>query len=78
MACGCAGNELKLTDEQKQVLEAIAKSAQPCGSKDISAVTGLEPKAVSCRVTALKKKGLVNSPVRCKYAVTEEGRTALS
>lgn len=66
-----------LTDEQKQVLDAMAKCDAPCGSKDIAASTGLEAKQVSCRITALKKKGYVESPVRCKYAITDDGRNAL-
>lgn len=73
--CGCGSKPL--TDEQIQVLEAMANSSEPCGSKDIAAATGLESKAVSCRITALKKKGLVESPVRCKYTITDDGRSAL-
>jgi Fur family transcriptional regulator, peroxide stress response regulator len=75
MGCGCKKGEL--SDEQKQVLEAMNKCDGPCASKDIAAATGLEAKQVSCRITALKKKGYVDSPVRCKYAITGEGRTAL-
>lgn len=75
MGCACASKPL--TQEQKQILEAMADSQEPCGSKDIAAATGLETKAISCRITALKKKGLVESPVRCKYAITEDGKSAL-
>jgi predicted transcriptional regulator len=76
MACKKKCGEL--TEEQKQVLQAISKSKEPCGSKDIAAETGLESKQVSCRITALKKKGYVASPVRCKYEVTAEGQKALN
>ena len=75
MGCGCKKGAL--TDEQKQVLEAMNNCDGPCGSKDIAAATGLETKQVSCRITALKKKGYVDSPVRCKYEITGEGKTAL-
>ena len=75
MGCGCKKGVL--SDEQKQVLEVMAKCSGPCGSKDIAAATGLETKQVSCRITALKKKGYVESPVRCKYEITGDGRTAL-
>lgn len=75
MACGCKKGAL--SDEQKQVLEAMENCDGPCASKDIAAATGLETKQVSCRITALKKKGYVDSPVRCKYAITSEGKTAL-
>lgn len=75
MACGTKKGAL--SDEQKQVLEAMSKCDGPCASKDIAAATGLESKQVSCRITALKKKGYVDSPVRCKYGITSDGKTAL-
>ncbi len=75
MGCGCKNDGL--TDDQKQVLEAMAQCNGPCASKDIASATGLETKAVSCRITALKKKGYVQSPVRCKYEITSEGKTAI-
>ncbi|PID72152.1 MAG: Fur family transcriptional regulator [Desulfobulbus propionicus] len=74
MACKPKG----LSDKQRVILEALANSSDPCGSKDIAAATNLEAKQVSCQITALKKKGLVASPVRCKYAITSEGKGALA
>ena len=67
-----------LNDSQKSVLSALAQSAEPCGSKEISAATGLESKQISCQMTALKKKGYVESPVRCKYTITPQGKEVLS
>ena len=64
--------------ESKKVLEALAKCEKPCGSKDIAEATGLDKKIVSKEITALKKKGLVDSPVRCKYGITDDGRSSLS
>lgn len=75
MACGCKKGSL--TDDQKQVLEAMAKCNGPCASKDIASATGLDAKEVSCRITALKKKGYVDSPARCRYEITSEGKTAI-
>ena len=75
MGCGC--KTTKLSDAQKEVLEAMNNCDGPCGSKDIAAATSLEAKKVSCQITALKKKGYVESPVRCKYTITGEGKTAL-
>ncbi len=74
--CGCGSKGL--TDEQKQVLEALKKCDKPCGAKDIAEATGLEKKVVSNKITGLKKKGLVDSPVRCKYGITGDGVNALS
>ena len=75
MACKKKCGEL--TAEQKQVLEALSKSKEPCGSKDLAVATGLESKQVSCRITALKNKGYVASPARCKYEITADGKKAL-
>jgi len=72
---GCGSREL--SGEHKQVLEALAQCAGPCGNKDIAEATGLDKKVVSSKITSLKKKGLVESPVRCKYGITEDGKSAL-
>jgi predicted transcriptional regulator len=61
----------------KKVLEALAKCGGPCGSKDIVAATGLDKKVISDQIAALKKQGLVDSPVRCKYGITAEGKASL-
>ncbi|MDH3347634.1 MAG: MarR family winged helix-turn-helix transcriptional regulator [Desulfobulbaceae bacterium] len=66
-----------LSDTQKQVLESLSQCDEPCGSKDIAARTGMESKKVSCQLTALKKKGFISSPVRCKYEITLEGKNIL-
>ena len=66
-----------LSDRQREVLEALSKCKDACGSKDIAAATSLEAKQISCQITALKKKGYVASPARCKYEITEEGKNAL-
>jgi predicted transcriptional regulator len=77
MACKPGGNTA-LNDTQRQVLEALANSPEACGSKDLAAATGLESKQISCQITALKNKGYVSSPARCKYAITVQGKEALS
>lgn len=66
-----------LNDNQRQVLEALAQCKNACGSKDIAAATSMEAKQVSCQITALKKKGFVASPARCKYEITKEGKKAI-
>ncbi len=75
--CGCACKTKEAGLESKQVLEALAKCGGPCGSKDIAEATGLDKKVVSDQIAALKKQGLVDSPVRCKYGITAEGRASL-
>ena len=76
MGCKSCANTT-LSEQQRAVLSALAGTEEPCGSKEIAAVTGLESKQISCQITALKNKGYVDSPVRCKYQITEQGKTAL-
>ncbi len=78
MACKSKCGTKGLSDKQRAVLEAMAKCKEACGSKDIAAATGLEAKQVSCQITALKKKGFVESPVRCKYSITGDGKSAIA
>ncbi len=75
---GCACGSKGLNEEQKQVLEALKKSEKPAGAKDIAEATGLDKKVVSNKISGLKKQGLVDSPVRCKYGITGDGVNALS
>lgn len=75
--CACAGTVKETGSEYKKVLGALAKCAGPCGSKDIAEATGLDKKVISDQIAALKKQGLVDSPVRCKYGITAEGKASL-
>ena len=77
MGCKKCG-PTELSENQRKVLEAFAKSKEPFGGKDIASVTGMESKQVSCQITALKKKGFLESPVRCKYEITKDGKKALA
>jgi Fe2+ or Zn2+ uptake regulation protein/predicted transcriptional regulator len=76
MACTSCGTAA-LSETQRQVLVALAQSPDACGSKELAATTGLEAKQISCQITALKNKGYVNSPERCKYEITEQGKNML-
>ena len=74
---GTGRTAVQTGDDAKKVLEALARCDGPCGAKDIAEATGLDKKVVSSRITALKKKGFVDSPVRCKYGITDAGRASL-
>ncbi|BHH86066.1 FaeA/PapI family transcriptional regulator [Desulforhopalus sp. 52FAK] len=67
----------EVTGATKQILEAIAKIDKPCGTKEVAEATGIDKKVVTKEITALKKKGLLDSPVRCKHGITEDGRSLL-
>ncbi|MGL1930549.1 MAG: hypothetical protein OCC45_02185 [Desulfotalea sp.] len=67
-----------LTEEQRAILDALVKIDGPCGTKDIAAESGLETKVISSKMGTLKKKGYVGNPARCKYGITDEGKSALT
>ncbi len=75
--CSCSSTSKGTGGEAKVILEALAKCAGPCGSKDIALATGLDKKVISDQIADLKNKGLVDSPVRCKYGITTAGRASL-
>jgi predicted transcriptional regulator len=74
--CGCACGS-GLSDEQKKILTVMSTMAAPAAGKEIAEAVGMEAKAVSCKLTGLKNKGYIDSPVRCKYAITAAGKAAL-
>lgn len=82
MGCKCSSKKkdkaVSLTEEQAKILKAMAEMEGPVASKDISAATGIPSKSLSCRIRSLKTKGLVESPARCKYVITEQGRQLAS
>ena len=65
------------TSEAKKVLSVLAKAQEPMSNKQVAEQAGMESKSVSGTMTALKKDGLVDSPVRCKYAITDSGKKTL-
>ncbi|MFT5702493.1 MAG: Mn-dependent DtxR family transcriptional regulator [Desulforhopalus sp.] len=67
----------EVAGEAKKILEAVAKIDSPCGTKDIVEATGIDKKVVTKEITALKKKGLLDSPARCKHGITDEGKASL-
>lgn len=74
MACKTSAG---LSEDKKKILQAMAGGDGPWANKEIAQIAGLEPKKVSCNMGALKKKGLVESPARCKYVITEAGKSEL-
>ena len=59
--------------------EAAANGRYMRRSAPTSVLTGSKLEVgASNKIAAMKKAGLVDSPVRCKYGVTEAGKKALS
>jgi len=67
-----------IDDVQKKVLQTLAGFDTPAGNKDLAQAAGLEGKEVTKAIKGLKLKGLVDSPVRCKYTVTPAGASEAS
>lgn len=65
------------SSEAKKILSVLAKAKEPMSNKQVAEEAGLESKQISSAMNALKKDGLVDSPVRCKYGITPAGKKAL-
>ncbi|HHI02506.1 MAG TPA: ArsR family transcriptional regulator [candidate division Zixibacteria bacterium] len=64
----------KIDADSKKVLSALVEIAAPASNKQISEAAGLDSKIVTKQIKSLKDQGFVNSPARCKYAITDEGK----
>ena len=73
-SCGSAG----LNDEQISILSALNDFSEPAGTKDIAEKTGIEAQKLASKISALKKKGYIDTPVRCKYSITDQGRAEIA
>lgn len=69
-----AGKTAGLDPDAKRVLKAMKAQAGAAAPKQIAEAAGLDGKKVSEIIKELKGQGLVESPVRCKWAITEAGK----
>ena len=53
---------------EEQVLKVLKEAGKPMRPGDVAKILGVESKAVSEAIAALKKAGKVDSPKRCYYA----------
>ncbi len=67
-----------IDQDQKQILATMQTLEKPAGNKEIAGIAGLDPKIMSKNMKKLKDLGLINSPIRCKYSITDEGKMELS
>jgi hypothetical protein len=66
-----------LDNDQKKLLSAFVSIGKPASGKEAAAASGLDEKLVGKLITKLKTQGFVDSPVRCKYGITEAGKNQL-
>ncbi len=63
-----------MEDMNKAILKALAEMGRAATSKEIAEKLGVPTSKVSCRLAPLKRKGLIESPEKGKWAITEEGK----
>ena len=69
---------MELQEDQKAILEALNVLSVPSGCKAIGEKAGLPWRSVMAKLRGLKKEGLVESPEKGKYIISEKGKTTLS
>ncbi len=72
-----ANKATTFTKDQTSILKAFQGAETPMGAKEIALQTNIDQKIVSAQIKELKAMGLVDSPVRCKYAITPQGKNEL-
>lgn len=63
-----------LDDIQIKILKALSTMKEPAGCGEIAKAAGLPTPKVMGKLRGLKSRGLVDSPVKGKYIITEEGK----
>lgn len=63
--------------EEKKVLTAFNSIGGNTTPKAVAEVSGLDSKIVTKAIKSLKENGLIDSPVRCRYCITEAGKNNL-
>ncbi|AIY89405.1 ArsR family transcriptional regulator [Geoglobus acetivorans] len=61
-------------DMTRAILKALAELGKPAKAKEIAEKIGVPTSKVSCRLAPLRKKGLLDSPEKGVYVITEEGK----
>ncbi|MBE8540512.1 ArsR family transcriptional regulator [Geoglobus acetivorans] len=64
-------------DMNRAILKALAELGKPAKAKEIAEKLGVPTSKVSCRLAPLRKKGLLDSPEKGVYVITEEGEKFL-
>lgn len=58
-------------------MKALSELSEPAGCKEIAEKAYLPTPKVIGKLRGLKNRGLVESPVKGKYVITEEGKKLL-
>jgi predicted transcriptional regulator len=69
---------MELNEDQKHILTALNALTEPAGCKEIGKAADMPWRSVMGKLRGLKKEGLVESPVKSKYVISEKGKEAIS
>jgi predicted transcriptional regulator len=69
---------MELNEDQKQILTALNTLTEPAGCKEIGEAADMPWRSVMGKLRGLKKEGLVKTPVKSKYVISEKGKEAIS
>jgi predicted transcriptional regulator len=68
----------ELTQEQTEILKALDALNEPSGCKAIGEQADMPWRSVMGKMRRLSKEGLVESPEKGKYVISEKGKNLIS
>ena len=71
-------SKTELNEDQRSILKALHKLAEPSGCKAIGEASDLNWRSVMGKMRGLSSMGLVESPEKGKYVISEKGKEAIS
>lgn len=72
-----SSTEITLDPDQQKILATMATMEKPAGNKQIAEAAGVDAKTMAKKMKGLKDNGLIHSPIRCKYSISDEGKECL-
>lgn len=67
-----------LNDDQIAILRALYNLNQPSGCKEIGEAAGMPWRSVMGKLRGLKNEGLVETPEKSKYVISDKGKNAIA
>ena len=71
-------SKTELNEDQRSILKALYKLAEPSGCKSIGEASELSWRSVMGKMRGLSSKWLVESPEKGKYVISEKGKEEIS
>jgi len=71
-------SKTELNEEQRSILKALYKLAEPSGCKAIGDASQLNWRSVMGKMRRLSSQGLVEKPEKGKYVISEKGKGVIS